>query len=232
MSTRRPVLWVPPRSPLWLPTTHRRNTAANNRLFHDTFGEGGNPLLTAHTPNIGTSWSQTLFGGYSGTLQLISANGTVSPTVTANADGILAIANATYPNDYSVEASILVSGASATYSAGVVARASDTDNYYIGFVFAVNAAADTFIFKVTAGVAAQVGSGVDLDTDLSSATLIRLEVDGTALRFYVADTLQVSTTDSAHTTGQAGMAFGTAIDRNNDAVHANWEFDDFVARPL
>lgn len=197
-------------------------------FFIDTFTEGSDTELSVHTPDIGTSWSINTYGGYAGQLTVLGASDKVSPSIDAANDGIAGIANVTYPSaDYKVTANAVSIANVAGESFGLIARYVDSSNYYVAFVLTA-VGTDIGIFKMVAGVPTDLTSS-DLDNDFNTAAHdVRFEVQGTALRLYIDDVLQLSTTDSTYTAaGKAGIAFGTAVDQINDDIDKDWAIDIF-----
>jgi hypothetical protein len=173
-------------------------------IIKDDFTESSTVDLTAHTPDVGTSWDLVWQTGTTSKLQVNNAKQAISPNTVANS-GVIYKANATYPQaDYSIETKI-IAGFTGTNRGGLLARLTDQENFYI--LRFTTGATVTRLYKKVSGTVTAIGSGFTADPKLYD--VVRLELVGSTLKYYFNEILQATITDSAiSTAGQGGLAMG------------------------
>lgn len=170
-------------------------------FFVSDLTEATGTTITAHVPSVGTSWTQlwrdsTPVGQCTATGLRSSGNG-------GNA-GWLYTADVTYPSaDYFVEFT-LVAAPGATAPLYVCVRIADQENLYA--VRLLTGTGTCQLYKKVAGTWGALGSLFDCP---AAASVCKIEMVGSALKFYD-DGVEVATaTDSALTAaGTAGLGQG------------------------
>lgn len=198
-------------------------------VFRDTFTVGANTLLSARTPDTGTSY--TLMHGENADLHAVATTDFMGDDGSGGlSDGAWYAANATYPSaDYEVSAKIAAidSGDDAFFLA---ARVADNANFY-GVFFS---SGFYRIIKVVAGVVttlnASAGETAFNTTPINDAPatgdIVSFIVNGTTLEFRVNGVLVESVTDSAiSAAGKAGIGIGNCIANNSGGEGGDYGYD-------
>ena len=185
-------------------------TAAGSVTFlNDTFTDTPGVILTAHTPEVGSTWiiqpnqspqpaspsaiNDTGDGLYSASVAGVYQNTAVAPSA-----------------DYYVEAVLYWRSADTSANIGITGRAAPAANtyYFVRWQGSVNS---WQLYKVVAGTATQLGSNV-ADTFTSGSKTVRLTMSGTTISVSVNGTQIISQTDAVITAaGAAGVRGGSAV---------------------
>lgn len=190
----------------------------------DTFVEGSNAELSAHTAtgaNGGFAWTEL-----AGDLDVIAADDVLENTATgesvARADQDLS------SDDHYVQADITQADATDATSIGVIGRkdGTATATYYLGLLRA--APSDTVqMYKRVSGTFTQLG-GSSPSVTRGFPDTIKLEMDGSAIKFYYEGVEKLSATDTAIT---GNLRTGVRVFRSpSDTVKGRW--DNFQAADL
>lgn len=197
-------------------------------IFQDTFTAGADGDLSAHTPDIGTSWTKVFGDSGIEFIRVVAATDRATGTLGASV-GVLYSADATYPSaDYEcywTYVSALV-GDDVAY---LFVRLTDVDNFY-----AVRIAAGTStsrIYKKVSGTFTALGTAFDGPT---ATDVVKLQVIGSTIKVFYNTTQKDSVTDTDITaTGKAGVGMGGGAElvTSTDDIGST-EFDDFNVSDL
>jgi hypothetical protein len=212
------------------------SASAQTTVFVENCTVSTDTALTAHTPNIGSSWTAFEDTTAGVAVPKCDNNGTPSLDDSINASAstvassrVLIQANPSTPltnADYYIEVSKISEPGSADDLAFVFARATDNSNYYgFGFYRALDNP-DCFIFEVVADVYTQLDSG---NCGFAVGSTARFDLTGTTLSVSIDGVATVlSVSDSTFTAaGTAGIGFGN-IRTATDDVDTNWRLDGFT----
>lgn len=173
-----------------------------------------------------TNWDGARSSGVSGGACTVQSN---AAQASARTDVVYAAADwwtaDTFSNDQYATATITAI-ASGIYI-GVAVRLGGTDgsSNLTGYLFYGDSADGCYIDEYSGGsyIATLAGPG----DPFSVNDVIRLEVEGTALRAYINGNLELSVTDASITSGRAGIC---AYDSGSSAID-NWEGGNYSATP-
>jgi hypothetical protein len=191
---------------------------AQAQFVSDQFTEGGNPNLSAHTPNTaGGAWSA--HGSYSGVLSIDST----SNRLVGNGAALGLYYNATAPAsaDYSVQIDVVVLNNAVAGYPGVAGRVdTGADTMYRAVYDQVGG--NWVLDKQVAGANTALGTFAQ---SLSNSTtyVLKLEMIGTAIKLYVDAVQRVSVTDSGvAAAGKAGVVlFASGVSDVDNFVATN-----------
>jgi hypothetical protein len=195
----------------------------------DSFTDPDNTDLRSHTPDKGSSWVIGLntYVGSSEYLAFQIASNAAVPAHSSINVGLNYFLHPELPGcEYAVEVRLptVYTSTFSSYTAGVVARATNPQNFYSGFTRSGVAANDKAIYKCVAGVFTLIAQA---DSGTSAGDVLRLEVENGAQRLYQNDVLRVSGADTALTAaGSAGIGLGAGLDGVGSTTN-DWSFDDF-----
>ncbi len=181
----------------------------------DTFTDTNNTLLSAHTPDTGSTW--TKISGSGSTDLKIFSNKLENKTLSFS---LMIYANDAAPGsaDYDVQFDMTTTAENSVI-AGLVGYLTDSSNHYRAYY--ASDSTDVWLRKVVGGS----GTTLDFtDEDLGVGTVdFKLELtDAPTQKVYVDDVEKLSSTDSALAgPGKAGMIMFQAA--------TEWTFDNFLA---
>jgi hypothetical protein len=186
-------------------------------IFADNFTGSDGTQLQSHTPDTGTSW--TRLWGSNGTLDLvITSNRCVQEAVTNN--GVIYTADATYPSaDYDITFTVFTL-VDLDRPAYVFVRLQDQENMYAARIYRSSRGAISRLYKKVSGTWTALGS---LFTGPADGSVCKLEIVGTALKFYDDGVEVASATDSdISAAGKAGLGAGGGAElvATGDDTHA------------
>jgi hypothetical protein len=197
-------------------------------IFNDTFTEGATTNLAAHTPDTGTSWT-SIWSDTGFVLQVLST-GTVRCSANGGNIGMMYTADVTYPSaNYETQFDFLgtFSGITPIY---ILARIQDQENMY-----AVRLVSSGFgnsqLYKKVAGTWSTLGGSFAV----ANGSVVKLSVNGSAIKVYDDGAEAVSVTDSdISAAGKAGIAHGggTELAISTDDVRAFSMIDNFSVNDL
>jgi hypothetical protein len=171
-------------------------------IFSDDFTDTDGVLLQNHTPGTGTSWTQ-LWQSTAGVDAEINTNrcrsdGTLNHGVMYTADG-------SYPSaDYDITCTLVSMVGQNDRPIYLLVRVQDQENMYAVRLEAT--ASESRLYKKVSGAWTALGS---LFTVPANGSVIKLEIVGSALKFYDDGVEIASATDSdISAAGKAGIAFG------------------------
>lgn len=194
-------------------------------IFSDTFTDTAGTNLTAHTPNIGTSWSNV---SGTATAGISDANRARQLTATGSYDNVIYTATAaSSPTDYEVSAVVRWLGSDDDLIS-LVARYSSGNFYKLDWFFSSG------LLRIDSS-----GGGGLVQTTYGSPTIntnytLAFRLVGTSLKAYVDGVEQLSTTNSSYTSGVSGLRFQmqSASPSNSNGIHVdNFAVDDLASGP-
>lgn len=193
---------------LWLLLPSAAHAAT---IFHDTFTGPNGTNLEAHTPEIGTSWTEE----YStATGQIDIQSNTIQSEYSGGSDGSFQKANGTYPHgNYTVTAVFSTidngSGARNAWIGCRYANSGGFDGYFASIAQQPNTN-DVVIYRVDNGTPTKI-SGTE-DTNPTTGDTFVLECKGSQIGLkkngsYVINPI----TDATYSTGVAIVGFGEIL---------------------
>lgn len=199
-------------------------------FFSDTFTEGSDTTLASHAPDVGTSWSLLWNDGAAPTLLVVAASDFLKGA-TVNNSGVIYTANATYPSaDYDVTFTQTAGTNITTRPFYVFVRLADVDNMYA--VRLVETAGGSQLYKKVAGAWTAIGSAFN---GPASGSVCKLEIIGTALKFYD-DGVEVAsaTVSDLSAAGKAGVGYGGGAElvTSTDDANSVWTIDTLTVNDL
>jgi hypothetical protein len=174
-------------------------------IFDDTFtGTGG---LSAHTPDVGTSWTSVFSNGLSFTLDGAGAVGDNGPS--SSLYNYLT-ANATYSTaDYDVTATFSTfNTAGASRMIGLLARYQDTNNFYLAWIEDGTGTNDVRIYSCVAGTCTKISSTEDTNPTANDVFVLELRGNQIGLKKNGAYVINPITDSSISAAGKAGYGAG------------------------
>lgn len=199
-------------------------------IFNDTFTEASDTTLASHTPDTGTSWTKLWNDGGLPTLTVIGSTDRCKGTGQNNS-GVMYTANGTYPSaDYDAAFTLVASVAFSTRPFFVFVRMQDQENMYA--VRLTNVASGGQLYKKVSGTWSTLGSAF---TCPAAGSVCKLEIIGTALKFYDDGAEVASATDSdISAAGKAGLGLGggAELTDSTDDANSGWEIDSFTVTDL
>jgi len=203
----------------------------SNIIVSDTFTEGSDTVITLHTPDIGTGWTEVFDDSTSGNDALVvAATDEVQAGQQQNNRGQMYTAQ---PNPTFVDqiVSITIKSGfteSGSKGVGIFARRTDNNNLYLVQILG-NGLADESVklFKKVGGTYTELGAYA---ATLGIGTIIKLEITDATKKVYVDGVQRISSTDNALTSiGTWGLAFGSEAGLDSLHLRPQWHLDDFVA---
>src|SRR5688572_21716850 len=181
-------------------------------FFVDNFTDTDGVVIQNHTPDTGTSWT-VLWQTSAGVDAEINTNRCRSDG-TLNA-GVIYTADATYPSaDYDITCTLVTVVALNDRPIYLMVRIQDQENMY--GVRIEETATESSLVKKVSGTWTALGS---LFTRPANGSVIKLEIIGTALKFYDDGVEIASATVSDHAAaGKAGIAFGGGTELLNGSA--------------
>ena len=175
-------------------------------FFEDFFTEAVNTDLAAHTPNTGTSWTR-LWGTDASTrfFQVENAADQLRCNGNSGDYGFMYTADVTYPSaNYEVQATFLTTFSTAT-PVYLLARVQDQENMYAVRLVLSSGGSNAQLYKKVSGTWSTLGSAVTI----ADGSVVKLSVNGSAIKVYDDGAEVVSVTDSdISAAGKAGLAHG------------------------
>lgn len=207
-------------------------------IFQDEFTEAANVALSAHTPTTsGTSWDYIWStSGAEGTdgWTVVASTDRVNPR-TANSAGAIYTATGTYPTaNYSVQCDMVSLATTTDDPIFLLVRVQDQENMYAVKINDQGGTNTCQLYKKVSGTWSTLGSAFNPPAD---GSVIKLEINGSSLKFYDDGVEVASATDSDITaTGKAGIASGggtemivSTEDNNNGNILDNFVVTDLGA---
>ncbi len=150
---------------------------------------------------LGSNWTEQNSSSWS-----VEGNGVVCNSAVECAARYSA---GTFANDQYAQLKLTTYNPSWMYL-GVTVRASGTNNWYGAYVGGSGSTYELMLFKMVAGTWTQLGS--TYSGSWAANDVIRVEANGTTIRALQNGTSRISVTDSALTSGQAGLTGYGPID--------------------
>lgn len=191
-------------------------------FFDDTFTVGSDTALTAHTPEIGTGWTQ-IINEAAGIMEIKASSDTVIYTDVDTSSGCFVTADATYPSaDYFIEADLTNVEAGDDTTSLFLRRTSNTNAYYV--TFSNSSIIECKIFKVVSGVTTSIAS---LSQVVANGSTVKFSIIGTFLEVFD-DGLSIGSVNDSDlsATGKGGFGFGAAFLFGGNDLDAQ-EIDNF-----
>lgn len=201
-------------------------------IFNDTFTAGANQNLEAHTPDTGTSWTRLWATDASARfLQVEATNDQLRCTGNSGDYGLMYTADVTYPSaNYEVQATFITTFSTVT-PIYLLARVQDQENMYAVRLVLSSGGSNAQLYKKVSGTWSTLGSAVTI----ADGSVVKLSVNGTAIKVYDDGAEVVSQTDSDISgTGKAGVAHGggTELVTSTDDTRATNMIDAFSVDDL
>src|SRR3990172_2491981 len=222
-----PDVWI---SQMWAYIGYWEKTAS--MVFRDQFAVSSNTALESKTPDVGTSWTQLASSAGTGA-SAMAATDRASPAGDLN-DGVIYTADATYPSaDYAVEFEMCILDAGTSSPQYILVRVQDANNMYAIRLNDQGGTSTCQLYKrTTAGGWATLGSAF---SPPYNGAICKLEIIGSALKFYIDGVVVASATDTDITAaGKAGLAWGggTVLVNSGDDMDADNDTDNFTVYNL
>jgi len=183
-------------------------------VFNDTFTDTTGTFLTAHTPDLGTSWTEIYTVG--GSNLQINTN-ELDADASFN-DGSADYANIaqTWTADQLVQVTYSAQDTGDDHVHLLVRADSDLSNAYI-FSFSITAS-DTYLWKRTDGTTnTQINTSCGGDNQFVAGDIVKLKAVGSSIEVYEGNTLVCAATDTDISSGRAGVGIGASyIDTGGD----------------
>jgi len=207
--------------------------SSGTALFSDSFTESSNTLLTAHTPNTGTGWSEVNAVG-SLRMQVDGTADNLLPNGTSSTDGQTATANATYSSaNYQVTTKLVAAPSGSDEYVMLYGRyTGQANNGYYSANLGTSTSNDPAIRKGT-GTTTETGLVVHDNSNgiiMNAGDVVTFELSGSDLALFgnneVAD---LYVTDSSITqAGKPALGMGGYwVDGSGDMDTAVQKVDDF-----
>jgi hypothetical protein len=200
-------------------------------IFVDTFTEAASDTeLTSHTPDTGTGYSRIHSDGAAPRISAIAATDRLKVSTGGNDSGVVYTCNGTYPSaNYEGEITYTAGSAFATRPFYICIRLTDVENMYALRMTAV--ASGHQLYKKVSGTWSTLGSAVTIAT----GSVIKISVNGTAIKVYDDGAEVISVTDSSLSgAGKFGFAVGggSELVTSTDDANGSWEFDGLTITDL
>jgi len=203
--------------------------ASGGVIFNDTFTVAVDTALTAHTPDTGTGWVETLNSSTASVMTSFEATDVAGADLNENGRGIIMTTNPT-PSiggyDIELDLASINSTAGADDPMGMIARYVDADNFYYVRIRKNNDNPNLQLYKRVAAVSTLLDS---IDFDLNVSDTLKFEIRDSAKKLYVNDVERLSSFDNSITAaGLAGFSVGNVGVIIGDDMKVNWQIDNFV----
>jgi len=199
-------------------------------FFSDTFTAGANENLEAHTPDLGTSWTE-LWATTSGTGWRVNSVVDELVQVQAAATGAIYTADTPYPSaHYGVTVTLTLLVPVANLPVYLFLRIQDVANLYAARV--KYGSGTCSLYKKLHGVWTALGSRFDSP---ASGSVLRLEMTDADLEFYDDGILIASAYDADIVgAGKAGLGCGGGAElvTSADGTHGFNRLDNFSVNSL
>ena len=191
-------------------------------IVNDTFTTGSDQLLSAHTADVGGQWVLT-----QGTSTwTVYTTGVASPTALVTNTGNIYTSR---PNpsvaEYDIQTQITAFvGIGSDDPIAIVARLTNTSNYYFALMYSASASLDKRIFKRVADIVTQIASA---EGSLAVNDTYKFEIRNATKKLYRNTVEILSSTDNALTSaGSAGLAAGNLAVAGDD-IAASWDLNNY-----
>jgi hypothetical protein len=198
----------------------RMSPIVSSNFIFDAFTDTDNTNLTAHTGDLNSTWIDGV-NQNSGASAKIFSNAATTET---SANAALVYTGSTPNNDCFIQAKIkMMTSISANVALiGRLNTASD-DYYWVRHSQSLN----QWQLRVTSvGTPSTLGGGTAVYNDTMIANderLVKLEIIGITLKVYIDGVERISTTDSTHSSGRAGIRFSGGA-----SPTTGYSIDDFT----
>ena len=202
---------------------------ASNFTALDSFIETDGTAVVGHTPTlVGTAWSSIEQTGTA--VWEINGNEAEASINEASDRVLITIDDAPPTNDFNVIVRLDSVDIAADETFFILARLTDSSNYYTSGSWPSDDAADKRIHKNVATTVTELASG-DVGDGTAADKRMRFEVLDATKRMYWDDAIDggetLSTTDDALTSiGTAGIALGNIVTSTDD-IGTTWDVEDF-----
>ncbi|HET6224736.1 MAG TPA: hypothetical protein VFF27_00560 [Bacteroidia bacterium] len=192
-------------------------------IFQDSFTEGqfNNTPLNSHTPNIGLSWTQLINMNTSSGIKAYGLTGQAQPVSAALNKGSFYGANVSggyLLADYEVEVKSVTTFTGAPLVLGVRVNNTGSNGYFVRFY-----TGGSQLYKRVGGTWTAIGSA---GSGVANNATAKLQIIGTALKFFVNGTLTLSATvNDISAAGVAGLGMGRVMLSSDGEL--NLVADDF-----
>ena len=203
-------------------------------IFNDTFTEGSNTALASHTPDTGTSWTET-FSTSAGVrvLQVEAGADVIRCSGNSGDFGLIYTADVSYPSaNYEVQATFLTTFDTLT-PIYILARIQDVENMIALRLVLSSGGSNAQLYKKIAGTWSTVGSAVTI----ADGSVVLLSVNGSAVKVYddavevISETISDAEVAAA---GKAGLGHGGGAELpiSTDNTRSTSMIDSFSVNDL
>lgn len=199
-------------------------------VFSDNYTADSDTTLASRVPDTGTGYTRIWSDGSNPTLTVNAANDDLRG-VTANNSGCIYTLDGSYPSadyDFVFTLKAVVSFTDRPFYVGV--RCADQENLYA--VRLTNVASGARLYKKVAGTWTPLGSAFSCP---AAGSVCKLEIIGTALKFYDDGVEVQSVTDSSlSAAGEAmyGLGGGAELVTSTDDANSGWQIDSITVTDL
>lgn len=205
--------------------------AGNSVKVYDTFTESSDTLLTSHTPDVGTGWTE-VYNSSSNNATVIASTDVLQHATQTNVGATYTAQPA--PTSADQDISFTIKGKptdTGTRPLILFGQRADASNMYAVEIKSNEHTEDSLIlWKVAGGSFTNLGS---YDETLTTSMVIKLELRNGAQKVYADAVERISATDTTHTSaGTWGVGFGRSDGYSTGFgghIHNSWLVDDFTA---
>ncbi len=196
-----------------------------SQVLYDTFTETSDTVITSHTPDVGTGWTQVYNNAPTAVGRVNGANDYLEATASETSVGIAYAINPA-PTNSEYDISFTFKGiytGTGTRSFNLFARQTDADNFYM--VTILNGGTVT-LYKVSGGTLSTLAT---TSVTLAVNDTFKFEVRNSAKKVFHNDTEILSSTDNALTSaGNAGLGWGYIFGKFSSHIRTEWKIDNFT----
>jgi hypothetical protein len=199
-------------------------------IFEDLFTETVSTNLATHVPDTGLSWTQLQVTG----IRLFQVNAAVDQLRCDGNEGdagFIYTADVAYPSaNYEVQSTFITTFSTIT-PFYIMARIQDAENMYAVRLVLSSGSNNAQLYKKVAGTWSTLGSTVTI----ADGSVVKLSVNGTAIKVYDDGSEVISVTDSdISAAGEAGLGHGGGAElvTSTDDVRAVAMTDNFSVDDL
>jgi len=207
-------------------------SGGSSTAVSDTFTESVNTILTSHTPDTGTGWTEIYDSSPTGDDAMIVATEDIVRAGSSVNDVGQAYTAQPAPTgvdqDLSIALNTLISD-TGTKPFGLFGRRTDNSNFYhVQILPNAHAEASVKLWKFVSGVDTELGS---YDATLAVGDVIKLEIRDATKKVYINGVERISSSDNSLTSvGTWGLYFGNFNGAGAGGhLRVDWRLDDFLA---
>lgn len=207
-------------NPSLFPSSIQLNLESGNKtLFYDTFTDS-NKLVSTHTPNIGTGWSDSFSYGTGSAAGYINSSGLAANTTGTSRGFISTITNSLVYPDYSISAKVsTLDNSDDTFT--LVVRWLNSSNTYGWTSSGSTGEYNNYLFKIVGGSKSVLNNSCG---NIAVNNILKLEVNGSTISAYKNGSLVCNASDTSLTEiGTAGIGLGAFYNPTHDLDLQRWD---------